>query len=203
MKIPATSLLPLALLVAPTFAGIDSGGGQSSGGTTVNHGSIGESFATVTTLGCPTRNHPGLIEVLYPVAPPLLTDADGNGFPDAWEMQHFGQNGVDPDGDADHDGSSNRMEYLAGTDPTDPTCVFRPQGSYANGIFRMPLQTITGRSYQIWVTRDLKTWTLHATLTGDGNQQVFQFDETSVPPGPLHSDTHPSRYFFRIQILMP
>lgn len=51
-------------MAVPALAGIDSGGGQSSGGTTVNHSSIGEPFATLSTLGCPTRNHPGLIEVL-------------------------------------------------------------------------------------------------------------------------------------------
>ena len=199
----AKSLLPLAFLAIPAHAGIDSGGGQSTGGATLNHSSIGEPFATLTTLGCPTLNHPGLIEVLYPIPPPVITDSDRNGFPDAWEMQHFGHLGVDPDADADHDGSGNWMEYLAGTDPNDPNCVFRSHGTFTNGIFRMPIQTVAGRLYQIWVTRDLKTWALHTTLVGDANQQVFEFDETAIPAGPLHSDTHPSAYLFRVQILMP
>ncbi len=47
------------------------------------------------------------------------TDSDGNGLPDAWEMENFGTLRVDPDADSDHDGLSNYQEYLAGTDPRD------------------------------------------------------------------------------------
>ncbi len=67
----------------------------------------------------------------------------------------------------------------------------------------MPIQTVAGRNYEIWASRDLKSWTLQATLTGDGSQQSFDFDETRIPTGPLHSDTHPSNFFFRVQILIP
>ncbi len=38
----AKSLLPFALLALPALAGIDSGGGPSSGGATLNHSSIGD-----------------------------------------------------------------------------------------------------------------------------------------------------------------
>ena len=31
-------------------------------------------------------------------------------------------------------------------------------------------------------------------------QKVFNFDETTMPEGPLHSATHPSSYFFRVKI---
>ena len=95
------------------------------------------------------------------------------------------------------------MEYLAGTDPNSAASVFRPQGSYSAGIFHMPIQTVTDRNYQIWVSRDMKAWTLQTTLTGDGTQQPFDFDETTILSGPLHSDTHPSNYFFRVAILIP
>lgn len=52
-------------------------------------------------------------------------DSDGNGLPDAWEMAHFGRLGVDPQADPDRDGLSNRQEYVAGTDPSDPQSAFR------------------------------------------------------------------------------
>lgn len=199
----AKSLLPLAILVVPALAEIDSGGGPSSGGATVNHSSIGEPFATLTTQGGTTSNRPGLIEVLYPTPAGAGVDSDGNSLPDAWELANFGTLGVDPAADPDHDGTSNRMEYLAGTNPNNATSVFRPQGTYTAGIFRLPLATVVGRSYKIWLTRDMKTWTHYQTLTGDGGQQVFAFDETTVGSGPLHSTTHPSAYYFRVEILIP
>ena len=196
-------ILALLATLCPAPAEIDSGGGKSAGGADFNHSSIGGSFATLTTPGGPTRNHPGLIEVIYPVTPASITDVNGNGLPDGWEIQCFGLPGVDPAADADHDGTSNLMEYLAGTDPNHAGSVFRPQGKFTDGVFRMPIQTVTGRSYRIWVTCNMKDWTLHRTLTGDGAAQLFEFDETTIISGPLHSATHPASYFFRVQILIP
>ena len=200
---PAPLVICVLLATQSTVpAEIDSGGSKSSGGALSNHSSIGNSFATVRTQGG-TISHPGLIEVLYPVIPADATDGDGNNLPDAWEIEFFGATGVDPNADPDHDGTTNLMEYLAGTNPHDAASMFRPQGSFTDGIFNMPLQTVTGRHYQVWVSRDLEGWTLQTTLTGDDTEQTFEFDENTVPPGPLHSDTHPSNYFFRVQILIP
>jgi hypothetical protein len=205
MSSTPTRFIILALFATQSLAPaeIDSGGGKSSGGAFCNHSSIGGPFATLTTQGGATLNHPGLIEVIYPVTPASITDVNANGLPDGWEIQHFGALGVDPNADADHDGSTNLMEYLAGTNPNDANSVFRPQGTLTNGIFHMPIQTVAGRNYKIWVTRDLKSWTLQSTLTGDNAEQLFSFDETTIASGPLHSDSHPSNYFFRVEILIP
>ncbi len=46
-------------------------------------------------------------------------DTDANGLPDLWEWRHFGGPGVDPEGDPDGDGRSNRTECREGTDPND------------------------------------------------------------------------------------
>ena len=48
-----------------------------------------------------------------------LYDSDGNGLPDAWELQYFGRVGVDPAADADFDGQTNLQEYQKGTNPVD------------------------------------------------------------------------------------
>lgn len=201
---PRVSAVLAAFSLAPCLSGeIDSGGGATSGGGLKSHASIGALFATApATSGAPI-NHPGLIEVLYPITPSSISDFDANELPDGWEMGNFGAIGVDPDADADNDGTSNRMEFLAGTDPRNATSVFRPQGTFTNGVFHMPVQTVTGRTYQVWVSRNLSDWTLHETLTGDGSVKNYEFDETTITSGPLHSPTHPSKYFFRIQILIP
>lgn len=51
------------------------------------------------------------------VATDAAHDSDGNGLPDWWEKYYFGQNGIDPNGDADGDGLTNRQEYETRTNP--------------------------------------------------------------------------------------
>ncbi len=52
-------------------------------------------------------------------------DANTNGIPDAWELQHFGNLNQPTDGDFDGDGFGNRAEYLADTNPNDPQSSLR------------------------------------------------------------------------------
>ena len=48
-----------------------------------------------------------------------VSDIDGNGLPDAWELAWFGAGGQDPDADPDGDRRSTRDEWIAGTHPLD------------------------------------------------------------------------------------
>ena len=64
-----------------------------------------------------TMNQPHTAVALYL---PATQDSDGDTLPDWWEMFYFGTLAYGPNDDPDHDGGSNRDEYLAGTDPTDP-----------------------------------------------------------------------------------
>jgi parallel beta-helix repeat protein len=47
-------------------------------------------------------------------------DVDGDGLPDNWELEHFGDLNESATDDNDNDGFTNLEEYIAGTDPTDP-----------------------------------------------------------------------------------
>ncbi|MBI1841561.1 MAG: hypothetical protein HYR88_12010, partial [Verrucomicrobia bacterium] len=44
-------------------------------------------------------------------------DTDGDGLPDAWEIAHFGNLNQDGNGDPDHDGLSNALEFELSLDP--------------------------------------------------------------------------------------
>jgi hypothetical protein len=168
-----------------------------------NHASIGSPCATNSAPVGANTNRPGLIQVLFSAQGSTNPDANGNGLPDEWEDLYFPGQTVDPQADSDSDGTSNLMEYVAGTIPTNKSSRFQPSGSFSGMTFTMPLQTVAGRTYKVWVTRDIQTWTLQQTYTGDGTQKSFAFDETAAPPGPLHSNIHPSSYFFRVEVILP
>lgn len=130
-------------------------------------------------------------------------DGNANGIADSWEQQYFPGQSVAPNADSDGDGTSNRMEYIAGTEPTSRSSVFRPAGSLNGTIYTMPLASVAGRTYKVYATRNLADWHLQQTIVGDGTTKTFSFDEMTVPSGPLRSPTHPSSYFFRVEISLP
>ncbi len=51
---------------------------------------------------------------------PPMTDTDGDGLDDDWELFHFGHLDEDGDGDPDGDGHTNSQEFEDGTDPNLP-----------------------------------------------------------------------------------
>jgi hypothetical protein len=174
------------------FAGIDSGGGIAPVGDGANHSSIGAPIETGSASM-------GLIDILYPAAPTFDSeaDSDGNGLPDAWELQHFGSTGVDPSGDADGDGTTNMMEYLAGTDPKSPSSVFRPTSHIEAGRMILSVPTVEGRQYRVWGTANLQTgWGSFPldTIVGDGSTIEWEYLMSQSPNG---------RYFLRIEIMIP
>ncbi len=109
-------------------------------------------------------------------------DTDGDGLPDAWERQNWGQLRPLPGVDSDGDGASNLAEYLAGTDPRDPNSVLRIASFQVNADFPtwldMTWGSVASRQYAIQYRDDLATnsWSDLAVLPwlGANNAAVFQ-----------------------------
>lgn len=101
-------------------------------------------------------------------------DVNGDGLPDAWQVQHFGS--VDnpnaaPNADPDHDGLTNMQEYLAGTDPTSAASSLNLSlASPSSSGSMLQFNAVAGKTYTVWYCTDLAThnWT---KLTGIDAQQ--------------------------------
>jgi hypothetical protein len=182
---------PLGILLGSLATGlgqIDSGGGLRSIAAASNHSTIGAPFATSEITS-------GLIEVLYPhieLDPSL--DVDSDGLLDSWEMQFFGSTSAAPDADSDGDGTTNLMEYLAGTNPLSAASRFQPECREENGKLIVTVPTAIGRQYKVWGSANLQIWELLETLTGDGSPIAWEYLMSQSPSG---------RYFLKIEILLP
>ena len=91
-------------------------------------------------------------------------DTDGDGIPDAWELLHAGNlTKMNATTDSDHDGVLDKDEYLADTDPLDPsdhlrvTSLVPPQSSPAFGGYVASLTWTSKptREYSIETNPDL------------------------------------------------
>ena len=92
----------------------------------------------------------------------VMTDTNNNGMSDAWEQAAFGA--VDPNRtpstDTDSDGFTDLAEFVAGTDPNQPTSALElnPPIKLVNGSVRLQWKSIPGRAYRVQFTTDHVHW---------------------------------------------
>lgn len=127
----------------------------------------------------------------------LGIDSDGDGLPDSWEQEIIDRvDGIDGlaevtrDGDADGDGVSNYIEYLAGTYAFDRRARFELEiVEVRDGLAHTRFLAVKGHSYTIACSTDLKEFTpTEFSLHPDGHDpisvyraQQIRFQDVFIP----------------------
>ena len=126
-------------------------------------------------------------------------DTDGDGLADAWERQNFGTLSQNAGGDPDGDGMSNLQEYLAGTNPNDPSSKLiitvyntTPTGSSATFTWN----SVLTRQYRIQGTLDLNT-----LLWFDSGLGLISPDGATTTR--VITDTNAPIRFYRVKAIKP
>ena len=145
----------------------------------------------------------------------LGEDSDGDGLPDIWEQWQLYQAGYYPDGngnwplhlidrnsDLDGDGLSNYLEYLAGTFAGDATEKFDLAIKEKTGTeVRFEFYAITGKTYTIERSADMKTWTRVPFAIGAPATGASSYSATNV--GILNAFATPTsadKEFYRLTV---
>ncbi len=99
-------------------------------------------------------------------------DTDGDGIPDSWEWWQLGEAGIGPGdprwslatlggGDFDQDGTSDHIEYLAGTFAflNSETLALKITGWHEDGSALLSAFVVVDKTYRVEFSADLKDWT--------------------------------------------
>ena len=119
-------------------------------------------------------NNPGM--ALGGGEPMGMVDSDGDGLPDDYETDVFGDLSQDGNGDFDGDGQSNEAEFVAGTDPTDAGDLFEILTLEKSGdetVATFPF--VEGRTYELRSSPDLETFTIVADAVFNSEAGIGSF----------------------------
>ncbi len=121
----------------------------------------------------------------------LGVDSDGDGLPDSWEQLMIDSDAtgqlrtladVKPGDDLDGDRLTNFEEFIIGSYALDQADGLKLEIiSIANGMAHLQFVSVSGRSYHIKSSSDLKTWTAAPfALTPDGIRSTYlRADDTT------------------------
>jgi hypothetical protein len=145
----------------------------------------------------------------------LGEDLDGDGIPDVWEQWQLYQAGLYPDangqwpihllsktGDFDKDGLSDWDEYVAGTFAGDATerFVLEIKEKTPTGV-RFEFFAITGKTYTIERSMDMKTWSLMPFGIGTALTRSQTYTAMDVSILSAHAAPHPGgKEFYRLTV---
>lgn len=115
-----------------------------------------------------------------------LSDVDGDGMEDTWEIAHFGSLSQTAEADFDGDGSSNLTEFRLGLDPANGSKSFSVTRN-ASGLLEWP--SARGVIFTVQRSDALNVWTNIATVPGTNG--TASFTDPSPPA---------DRAFYRIRL---
>lgn len=153
-------------------------------------GSLASVTASTTTFTMPAKD--ARLDATYKLS--STADTDGDGILDSWEIAQFGNlTTATATSDTDGDGSSDRSEFLAGTDPKDPASSLRITSVVrsANGDVTLTWPSTAGKTYRLTTSTTLQSgsWTplsVDITATAPLNTYTVRADAT--------------RQFFRVEV---
>jgi predicted DsbA family dithiol-disulfide isomerase len=111
-----------------------------------------------------------------------VTDSDGDGLPDSWEIQYFSsisdpraEGDLDPDGD----GLNNLSEFSAGTSPIDsnPRLVITNE-TWSGNNFVISWNSVSGKVYRVESSTTMTNWTVSGVVTSTA--PVSTWTDTAV-----------------------
>lgn len=122
-----------------------------------------------------------------------ISDSDGDGLDDDWEMSMFGNLLSNAQGDPDDDGYNNAMEQAMSTDPMVPNEAFRLDLMiWSTTLARLSWPGRTGRTYDVLAGANPAGLTLLTNVPG-------RFPETEC----FTTTTNTAQQFFRVREVLP